>query len=208
MVNYPELRPTYTHEAICKLVEMGILKHLISQNCDGLHRLSGIPRQKMSELHGNSFEAKCEICDAHYEFPFVVRTLVLKKGSPNYKRCPTCRLCHRTKKKCEREVSMYIYVLTMALTIKALSCSIFCNLSWEYFSKINIYVISIQCWHDGKKTKTFIFSSFFYFFCHKWFHEGWKNVSSNRFQLPSAGGNHYPVLNRIGQTIYVFGYLI
>ena len=61
---YASLRPTYTHEAICKLVEMGILKFVISQNVDGIHRLSGVPRDKISELHGNTFHEKCEECDA------------------------------------------------------------------------------------------------------------------------------------------------
>ncbi|KAI0241331.1 NAD-dependent protein deacetylase SRT1 [Lamellibrachia satsuma] len=50
--SYEALRPTYTHEAICKLVQLGYLKHVISQNTDGLHRLSGIPVEQLSELHG------------------------------------------------------------------------------------------------------------------------------------------------------------
>ena len=40
-VAYENLRPTYTHEALSKLVELGHLKHIISQNGDGLHGLSG-----------------------------------------------------------------------------------------------------------------------------------------------------------------------
>ena len=40
-VDYDKLRPTYTHEALWKLVELGHLKHIISQNGDGLHGLSG-----------------------------------------------------------------------------------------------------------------------------------------------------------------------
>ena len=40
-VPYEDLRPTYTHEALVKLIEMGIVHYIISQNGDGLHGLSG-----------------------------------------------------------------------------------------------------------------------------------------------------------------------
>lgn len=54
--------PTYTHRAIKALVDAGIIKHVISQNVDGLHLRSGVPRAKMSELHGNTYLAKCWGC--------------------------------------------------------------------------------------------------------------------------------------------------
>lgn len=72
-VPYEQLRPTYTHEALCKLVQLGLVKYVISQNGDaGLHGLSGIPAKNLSELHGNAFIEKCEKCGTRYERPFYV----------------------------------------------------------------------------------------------------------------------------------------
>eukprot|EP00927_Polykrikos_kofoidii_P065189 TRINITY_DN60978_c0_g1_i1.p1 TRINITY_DN60978_c0_g1~~TRINITY_DN60978_c0_g1_i1.p1 ORF type:complete len:465 (+),score=57.05 TRINITY_DN60978_c0_g1_i1:176-1570(+) len=58
--------PTLTHMALVALQRQGLLKHLISQNCDGLHRRSGFPAVDISELHGNSNLEICEDCDARY----------------------------------------------------------------------------------------------------------------------------------------------
>ncbi|ELT93675.1 hypothetical protein CAPTEDRAFT_224786 [Capitella teleta] len=96
---YEELRPTYTHEAILKLLQLGYIKHVISQNTDGLHRLSGIPRDKLSELHGNSFHEKCEKCQTRYERPFAVK----KVGDSPPRICVHCHFDHRTGRNCERK---------------------------------------------------------------------------------------------------------
>eukprot|EP01105_Mastigella_eilhardi_P007200 TRINITY_DN1869_c0_g1_i3.p1 TRINITY_DN1869_c0_g1~~TRINITY_DN1869_c0_g1_i3.p1 ORF type:complete len:573 (+),score=89.80 TRINITY_DN1869_c0_g1_i3:50-1768(+) len=58
--------PTATHMAIVKLMDEGILKYLISQNCDGLHRRSGVPAGKLSELHGCKYIEYCETCGFSY----------------------------------------------------------------------------------------------------------------------------------------------
>ena len=51
--------PTQTHMAIVQLEKSGLLKYLISQNTDGLHRKSGFPAEKLAEVHGNT---NLEIC--------------------------------------------------------------------------------------------------------------------------------------------------
>jgi len=100
------LRPTYTHEAIKKLVEMGIFKYVISQNTDGLHRLSGVPASKISELHGNSFVHKCEKCKTRYDVTRSMRDMTKKELEAVPKKiCDKCRINHRTGRKCEKKVS-------------------------------------------------------------------------------------------------------
>ena len=116
-VPYEQLRPTYTHEALAKLLELGLLKHVISQNGDGLHGLSGIPPGNISELHGNVFLEVCEKCGHRYYRPFYVlndhaslyfeelsdlgTTTIIK---PKFaKQCELCGLSHRTGRKCEQK---------------------------------------------------------------------------------------------------------
>ena len=57
----PRVTPTKTHAAITKLVECGLVKHVISQNEDGLHLRAGLQASRLSEVHGNAF---IEICSA------------------------------------------------------------------------------------------------------------------------------------------------
>ncbi len=58
--------PTPGHMALVKLQDEGILKHLISQNVDGMHRKSGILPGNLSELHGNTNLEICERCGKEY----------------------------------------------------------------------------------------------------------------------------------------------
>ncbi|KAK4202081.1 putative mono-ADP-ribosyltransferase sirtuin, partial [Triangularia verruculosa] len=58
--------PTPTHMALVELQNKGLLKYLVSQNCDGLHRKSGIVPEMISELHGNSNREYCRDCGKEY----------------------------------------------------------------------------------------------------------------------------------------------
>jgi len=44
------------------LTEESSVDFLISQNVDGLHRRSGVPKDMIAELHGNSFKEVCWAC--------------------------------------------------------------------------------------------------------------------------------------------------
>ena len=54
-LDWDEAVPTPTHMALARLVEVDKVKFIITQNIDGLHLRSGVPRRNLAELHGNMF---------------------------------------------------------------------------------------------------------------------------------------------------------
>ncbi|KAH9554475.1 hypothetical protein CY35_08G065600 [Sphagnum magellanicum] len=86
---FHQARPGLTHMALVQLQRAGILKFIISQNIDGLHLRSGIPRSQLAELHGNCFRETCSSCGKEYFRDFEVETLGCK---PTGRRCsdPEC----------------------------------------------------------------------------------------------------------------------
>ena len=59
--------PNRGHRAVASLVKRGIVSTVITQNIDGLHQESGIPDERVIELHGNSTYATCLRCGLRHE---------------------------------------------------------------------------------------------------------------------------------------------
>ena len=66
--------PSKSHMAIVELQRQGICKFLISTNTDGLHRKSGIRKEMLTELHGNTNLEICKKCKKDYMRDFRART--------------------------------------------------------------------------------------------------------------------------------------
>lgn len=84
--------PTLTHMCIRMLHKEKMVKHVVSQNCDGLHLRSGLPRNALSELHGNMFIEVCTACSPVREyvrlFDVTERTSLHRHGTG--RRCSHC----------------------------------------------------------------------------------------------------------------------
>jgi len=59
--------PNRGHRAVAHLVSTGACACVITQNVDGLHQRSGVPEDKVIELHGNSTYAACLDCGSRHE---------------------------------------------------------------------------------------------------------------------------------------------
>ncbi len=59
--------PNDGHKAVAQLVASGKVSAVITQNIDNLHQDSGIPEDKIIELHGNGSYAVCLDCNLRHE---------------------------------------------------------------------------------------------------------------------------------------------
>jgi NAD-dependent deacetylase len=82
-----QAEPNKGHMAIAKLVDMGKASHVITQNIDNLHQASGIPADKIIELHGNGTYAKCLDCGERHELVWVREQFEASGAAPDCRSC-------------------------------------------------------------------------------------------------------------------------
>jgi NAD-dependent deacetylase len=80
-------KPNTGHLALVDLDKRGKLHALITQNTDGLHILSGIPKEKVIEVHGNMRRAMCMGCGWRDDVQVVLKRVRAGEDDPA---CETC----------------------------------------------------------------------------------------------------------------------
>ncbi|GAB1599382.1 NAD-dependent protein deacetylase sirtuin-7-like [Argonauta hians] len=90
---FTDAEPTKTHMGILTLYTHGKLKHVVSQNCDGLHLRSGLSKRILSEVHGNMYLEMCYKCKPMKEY-LRLFDVTEKTG---VRRHNTARRCHYCK---------------------------------------------------------------------------------------------------------------
>ncbi|HTQ14012.1 MAG TPA: Sir2 family NAD-dependent protein deacetylase [Rhizomicrobium sp.] len=84
---FARVRPNEGHKAVAELVGRGTVGHVVTQNIDNLHQDSGVPGERVIELHGNTRYAKCLDCGARHELA-PIRAHFEAQGEP-----PDCGAC-------------------------------------------------------------------------------------------------------------------
>ena len=76
--HYDDIHPNEAHLALAELEKTGLLRSLITQNIDGLHKKAG--NKNVIEIHGSLRETRCLQCKREYIAPDI------PEGTPPY--CP------------------------------------------------------------------------------------------------------------------------
>lgn len=80
-------QPNRGHHAVAQLIASGKASAVITQNVDNLHQVSGVPENKVIELHGNATYARCLGCAVRIELADIEREF---QASGSVAPCRTC----------------------------------------------------------------------------------------------------------------------
>ena len=112
--------PNAGHDAVARLVAQGRCSAVITQNVDNLHQASGIPDDRIVELHGNASYATCLACGVRHELEDL-KALWEATGD-----LPACRSCGGIVKSATISFGQAMPVLPMQRAEAAtLDCDLF-----------------------------------------------------------------------------------
>jgi NAD-dependent deacetylase len=80
-----DTRPNRAHAVVAELERRGVIRGVITQNIDRLHRMAG--SERVVEVHGSIEWSRCMICDGRVELEQVVELLGSGEGAPE---CAAC----------------------------------------------------------------------------------------------------------------------
>ncbi len=122
--------PNRGHRAVAQLATRGKITHVITQNIDGLHQASGVPDEKVIELHGNTTYARCLDCHERYELAPI--KLAFEKDET----LPACTKCDGIVKTATISFGQAMPELEMALAQEA---AVSCDLLLAVGSSLVVY---------------------------------------------------------------------
>jgi NAD-dependent deacetylase len=118
--SFAAARPNAGHDAVAALVARGTVSHVITQNIDNLHQDSGVPEERIIEIHGNTRYAKCLDCGERMELA-PIRAHFEAHGEP-----PDCASCGGIVKTATISFGQAMPELEMARAERAtLDCDLF-----------------------------------------------------------------------------------
>lgn len=84
---FAKARPGRGHRALATLYKVGKVPAIITQNIDNLHQVSGVSRDHVVELHGNTTYARCIGCERSYDLGWAHRRFDETGAAPS---CIAC----------------------------------------------------------------------------------------------------------------------
>src|SRR4051812_23138328 len=84
---WANVQPNDGHKAVAELVARGKASHVITQNIDGLHQISGVPGEKLIELHGTTRRATCLDCGTEVPIGDIRAYFEIHGQAPDCVRC-------------------------------------------------------------------------------------------------------------------------
>jgi len=75
-------QPNRGHRAVAELVRRMTVTSVITQNIDGLHQKSGVPEDRLIELHGNTTYASCLACGSRHALEPILEDFARDESLP------------------------------------------------------------------------------------------------------------------------------